>query len=213
MTMRRVAAVAGSLMLVIVVLAGCHRTPPPVVVPAPQGPPPVNQDSINRANARADSIARAEQARRDAAMRAQARADSIRMANDAAARLAAEAKRTAVQAPVYFDFDKSDIRDDQRNAMDGKLPVLSANPAIRLRIEGNTDDRGSDEYNMALGMRRATAAKRYLVEHGVDGARLETVSHGAEQPVCRTKDEACWAQNRRDEFTITAGGDRIALRR
>jgi peptidoglycan-associated lipoprotein len=89
--------------------------------------------------------------------------------------------------------------------LDRKAGVLGANRPIRIRIEGNTDERGSDEYNLALGMRRAAAAKLYLTQRGVDAARIETVSYGEERPVCQEHDESCWAKNRRAEFAVLAG--------
>jgi peptidoglycan-associated lipoprotein len=76
---------------------------------------------------------------------------------------------------------------------------------VRLRITGHTDDRGADEYNLALGQRRAAAAKRFLTQRDVDAARVEIASVGEERPVCTEETEACWARNRRAEFTITAG--------
>ena len=119
---------------------------------------------------------------------------------------------TAITAPIYFDYDKSNIRDDAAATLDKKLPWLTANPGMRIRIEGNADERGSDEYNLALGQRRAAAAKKYLVEHGVDASRFDLVSYGEERPVCTTHDETCWQQNRRDDFVIvTIGSDKIVV--
>ena len=117
--------------------------------------------------------------------------------------------RDALVAKVYFDFDRSELRDDQRAVLDAKLPVLRANPAVRIRIEGNADERGSDEYNMALGMRRAQTARKYLIDHGVEAARIDISSNGEERSVCQAHDESCWQQNRRDEFVIVAGGDAL----
>lgn len=113
--------------------------------------------------------------------------------------------REALLAKVYFDFDKSVLRDDQRAVLDAKLPVMRANPGIRIRIEGNADERGSDEYNQALAMRRAQEARKYLVDHGIDENRIDITSNGEEKPVCQEHDESCWSQNRRDEFVIVAG--------
>src|SRR5262249_40220067 len=108
------------------------------------------------------------------------RADSIvaadRAARDAAG--AAAALRTTLTAMVHFDYDQSDIRADDKALLDAKLPILTANPGVALRIAGHTDERGSDEYNLALGQRRAAAVKRYLTEHGVQDGRLETISYG-----------------------------------
>ncbi|HXT18721.1 MAG TPA: peptidoglycan-associated lipoprotein Pal [Gemmatimonadaceae bacterium] len=114
--------------------------------------------------------------------------------------------REALLAKLYFDFDRSELRDDQRATLDAKLPVLRNNPSIRIRIEGNADERGSDEYNMALGMRRAQTARKYLIDHGIDASRIDISSNGEERPVCQEHDESCWKQNRRDEFVIVAGG-------
>lgn len=117
--------------------------------------------------------------------------------------------REALLAAVYFDFDQSDLRGDQRAILDAKIPVLRANPAVRVRIDGNADERGSDEYNLALGMRRAQATRKYLIDHGIDAGRIDVASNGEEKPVCQGHDEDCWKQNRRDEFVIIAGGDRL----
>ncbi|MDE3173124.1 MAG: peptidoglycan-associated lipoprotein Pal [Gemmatimonadota bacterium] len=191
-------------------LGGEEAAPPPP--PAPPAPK-INQDSIDQAR-RADSIAAAEAAARakarqdsiDAANRA--RQDSIDAANRALADAAAKA-RAALEAKIYFDFNKSNLRDDAKATLDSKLPTLKANPNVRIRIEGNTDERGSEEYNQALGMRRAEAARRYLVDHGIDAGRIDIVSNGEEKPVCTGHDESCWSQNRRDEFVIVAGGDNL----
>jgi peptidoglycan-associated lipoprotein len=118
----------------------------------------------------------------------------------------------AITGPIYFDFDKSDIRTDAAATLDTKIPWLQANPGMRIRIEGNADERGSDEYNLALGQRRAAAAKRYLVERGIDASRFDLVSYGEERPVCTEHDESCWQRNRRDDFVIvTIGSDAIVV--
>ncbi len=121
--------------------------------------------------------------------------------------------REALLAPVYFDFDHSELRPDQRAVLDSKLPVMKANPTVRIRIEGNADERGSDEYNLALGMRRAQATRKYLIDNGIDAGRIDVASNGEEKPVCQGHDEDCWKQNRRDEFVIVAGGDRLVAPR
>jgi len=118
----------------------------------------------------------------------------------------------AITGPIYFDYDKSDIRTDAAATLDRKIPWLTANPGMRIRIEGNADERGSDEYNLALGQRRAASAKRYLVEHGIDAGRFDLVSYGEERPVCTEHDESCWQRNRRDDFVIvTIGADAIVV--
>ena len=119
---------------------------------------------------------------------------------------------TAITGPIYFDFDKSTIRPDAAATLDKKLPYLTANPGMRIRIEGNADERGSDEYNLALGQRRAASAKRYLVDHGIAADRFDLVSYGEERPVCTEHNETCWQQNRRDDFRIvTIGSDQIVV--
>ncbi len=198
---------ASVILAIMAVLAadGCRRKQPEV---APAPVPVPNQDSINAANAarrRADSIAAANAA---AAARQRAIEDSIARANAAAA-AAAEGMRTTLTAVIHFDYDRSELRDEARSALDAKVPILQANPAVTLRITGNADERGSDEYNLALGQRRAAEAKRYLVSRGIADSRLETASNGKEKPLCTDHDESCWAQNRRDDFDVTAGGDRL----
>lgn len=165
------------------------------------------RDSIARA--RADSIAR-EQARADSMRRAQEAADAenARRAAEAAA-AAAASLRTTLTTVVHFDFDQSNLRSDAQAALDAKLPILQANTGARIRIEGHADERGSDEYNQALGMRRATAAKQYLTSKGIDASRIDVASFGEERPVCQDHNEGCWSQNRRDEFVIVAGGDNL----
>lgn len=125
--------------------------------------------------------------------------------NEAATREARERARAALTATIYFHFDASEITDDSRSKLDAKVPVLTQNTGIRIRISGHTDNRGSDEYNLALGQRRAAAAKRYLTDRGIDGGRIEIVSFGEERPKCTSDDESCWSDNRRDEFEITVG--------
>jgi peptidoglycan-associated lipoprotein len=189
---------AAALALGAVVVSACHHAQ---AVTASQPTPAAQTQTVVRQTSNDDA------ARRDAM-----RADSLRRAEEAA-RAAAESARQTIVAPVHFDFDRSDIRSDDQGLLDRKASILSANRSMELRIEGNADERGSDEYNLALGMRRAAAARRYLVEHGVDSNRLTTVSNGEEKPVCRDHDESCWSQNRRDEFVITAGGDHIIAQR
>ena len=101
---------------------------------------------------------------------------------------------------VYFDYDKSDLREDMRDILAGHARKLKDNPGIKLRIEGHCDERGTIEYNLALGERRANNVKMYLINYGVAPERLATISYGKERPVAMGSDEAAWAQNRRAEF-------------
>ena len=121
--------------------------------------------------------------------------------------------RNSLVTKIFFDFDRSELSDAAKAALDAKVALLNATPALKMRISGNTDERGSDEYNMALGQRRSAAAKRYLTQHGVDASRLETVSFGKERPAASGHDEASWSQNRRDEFEVTAGADAMTAPR
>ena len=101
---------------------------------------------------------------------------------------------------VYFDFDKYDIRPDDAKTLDGDAAWLKANANNLVLIEGHCDERGTNEYNLALGERRAKAAMNYLVAQGVQASRITIISYGKERPVCAEKNEACWAKNRRDQF-------------
>jgi peptidoglycan-associated lipoprotein len=110
---------------------------------------------------------------------------------------------------IHFDYDKSDIKPGDTQRLDGKGALLKQFTALRIRITGHCDERGSDQYNIALGMRRATAAKTYLVQLGIDASRIEVASLGREVPIDPGHDEAAWAQNRRDEFDIIAGSQSL----
>ncbi len=104
--------------------------------------------------------------------------------------------------PIYFDFDSSVIRDDQKGRIEGNAEFLKANADYVITIEGNTDDRGTNVYNVALGERRAQVAKKYMMNLGVAGSRIYTVSYGEEKPLLFDQDEYSWSQNRRDDFVI-----------
>lgn len=185
-------------------IAACGG-PQPVTTPAPTP----NADSIAAERARQDSMAR-EQARQDSIRAAQ---EAERVARQRAADSAAAAAGSTTEvknmlaAMIHFDFDKSDIRSDDVGALDQKVAILRANAGLRIRISGHCDERGSAEYNLALGNRRGNKAKEYLVQHGIDAGRIETVSYGEERPIAQGHDETAWSQNRRDEFEVLAGGD------
>jgi peptidoglycan-associated lipoprotein len=175
-------------------MEACRRQP--VVTPAPVG-----ADTAGAAQRRADSLA---------ALAAQRRADSIAAANSAASRDAsaaadrqAQAEMTNVLAQkVYFDFDRDQLREDGTATLDAKSAILLANPSITLVVTGHTDERGTAEYNLALGQRRAAAVKRYMVSKGVGEGRLTTQSLGDSQPAAAGSDEAAYQQNRRAEFEV-----------
>jgi peptidoglycan-associated lipoprotein len=112
-------------------------------------------------------------------------------------------ERVAELETVYFDFDRSVIRDDQKPTLRANAAAINANPAWRtVVIEGHCDERGSEEYNLALGERRANAAKQYLVDSGVSAARVDTVSFGKSRPAVQGHDESAWRWNRRAEFRV-----------
>src|SRR6266540_3707418 len=104
---------------------------------------------------------------------------------------------------VYFDFDKYDLRPDARAILDKKVAFLNENSSMRVQIEGHCDERGTSEYNLVLGERRANASKQYVTTAGVNTARLSTISYGKERPLDPGHDEAAWARNRRAHFVIT----------
>ena len=101
---------------------------------------------------------------------------------------------------AFFDYDKADIRPDAQQALTSDSEFLKAHPDVKFTIEGHCDERGSEEYNLGLGDRRATAAKSFLVNLGVNGDLINTISYGKDKPVCTDHDETCWQQNRRAHF-------------
>jgi peptidoglycan-associated lipoprotein len=105
---------------------------------------------------------------------------------------------------IHFDFDKHAIRRPDAAILDANAQWLKTNPAYLLLVEGHTDERGTNEYNLALGERRATATMNYLVSRGVSATRVTIVSYGEDGPTCREHTEECWAKNRRAHFLIKA---------
>lgn len=108
-------------------------------------------------------------------------------------------------APVHFDFDDDRIRDDVAVELERKVALLRANPSLRLELVGHTDERGSTEYNLALGQRRAESVRAFFVAYGLPPERFTTLSYGEEQPVDPGHSEEAWARNRRVEFRVVAG--------
>jgi len=174
-----------------VALAGCHKKvappapappPPPTATPAPpppQAPPP-------------------PPAARPAPPPALTE-DQI-FANKSLADLNAEKPL----GDVYFDLDESTIRDDAKSPLQRNADWLKRWTSTQITVEGHADERGSAEYNLALGSRRADAVKQYLVSLGVQAGRITVVSKGKEQPVCTEEAESCWQQNRRGHFIVSA---------
>jgi peptidoglycan-associated lipoprotein len=115
-----------------------------------------------------------------------------------------QARPIADLSDIFFDFDRFVIRDDARSGLEANAGLLKSPSGEKFLIEGHCDERGSAGYNLGLGSRRATAVKDYLVTLGVPASRITVVSKGKEQPFCNDKNEACYQQNRRGHFIITA---------
>ena len=172
---------------VVLGIAGCHKQAPPVTQPTPVVPPPPPAAAPSQ--------------------RVAAAPPSAPPVTDN--RAADEARRKLVESigqMIHFDYNEAVLRPEDKAILDAKAALLRANPGIRLRITGNCDERGSDQYNIALGMRRANIAKEYLGVAGVDAARIEIASLGREVPLDGGHTEDAWAKNRRDEFVIVSGG-------
>jgi peptidoglycan-associated lipoprotein len=178
------------------IVGACKGDPPP-----PPAPPAVDQDSLRRYQ---DSVAAAERA---------AREEAARMAAERAAAAEREravaAARATLEDMVFFDYDMSDLRDDAQAVLRRKVDILRASPQVQIRIEGHADERGSTEYNLALGNRRADAVRQFLTGFGLSESRFSIVSFGEERPLSQGHDESAWARNRRAQFVITAGGNAI----
>jgi peptidoglycan-associated lipoprotein len=187
---KKTAAWWATLALVAVMAACGGSAPEPEPEPEPE--PQVEEPTVDEAAERARREAEAQR-RREEEERRRAEAERNRV-------LAVIAER------VHFDFDKSDIRPDAAEVLQRKVTVLREYPGVELRIEGHCDERGSNEYNLALGQRRAEAVRRYLVSYGVDVGRFATISYGEERPTARASNEEAWAQNRRAEFRVTDHG-------
>lgn len=179
--------------LAAVSVSACRREAPEP--PAPPPPPPAERGpDLDSLRAWEDSVARAAEAARLEAERQRQRI---------------EAARATLTAMVNFDFDDSSIRSDMEPILRQKVEILRASPNVRLRLEGHTDERGSGEYNLALGSRRAQSVLNFFVDNGLAANRFETTSFGEERPLVNRSDEQAWAQNRRVEFVIIAGNDQI----
>lgn len=171
-------------------LAACGSEPPPEPPPAPMstGPDP-------------DSLRAYE--------------DSVRAAREAEARAAAEREaavanaRQILEQRVHFEYDQSRITAEAEGILRQKVGILRASPQVRIRLEGHADERGSVEYNQALGNRRAQSVLDFFVTAGLPASNFQTTSFGEERPIAMGSNEAAWAQNRRVEFVIISGGGSI----
>jgi peptidoglycan-associated lipoprotein len=176
MMLRRCVWLTAIVLLMTFVLASCARpTPPPP--PPPPAPPPAPAPAPAPALTEDEIFARTS---------------------------LADLNAQRPLAEVYFDFDQFVVREDQRPVLQKNAEWLRRWPSTRVAVEGHADSRGTAEYNLALGERRASAVRDYLIGLGIAGTRLEVVSKGEEEPVCREEMEACWSRNRRGNFIITA---------
>jgi peptidoglycan-associated lipoprotein len=185
-----------STLAAVLIVGACRREPPPP--PEPTGPTPEELAEQQRIR---DSIAAAEAA-------ARAAAEAARREAEARERAIIAARETLAQR-IHFDYDMAEIRPDAERVLRAKLAILRASPAVELRIEGHCDERGSNEYNDALGNRRAQAVVDFYTGFGLDASRFNIVSFGEDRPLVSRSDEDAWAQNRRAEFIITAGQNQI----
>lgn len=182
MKLRLVVALA---LVGVVGIAGCRRSAPEAA------PAPIAADDDAAARARADSIAAAELARRQAEER-ELRAQMARA-------------QEVLSNVVHFEYDSFQLDSAAEDLLRDKAAILRANPSLELRIEGHADERGSTEYNLALGQRRAEAVRTFLTGYGITGDRLATISYGKERPAVQGSNESAWQRNRRAEFAVTAG--------
>lgn len=177
----------------VLFVGACKKEPPP----PPPGPTGPTAEELAEAQRIADSIAR-EAARLEAELAAQ------RAAEEALRRA-----RAVLTERVHFDYDMSEIRPDAEQVLRSKVEILRASPNVRIRIEGHCDERGSNEYNDALGNRRGQSVVDFFTNFGLDPSRFTTVSFGEDRPLVRASNEEAWAQNRRAEFIVTAGENDI----
>lgn len=179
--------------LVAVAMVGCKKHKPAT---GPITRPPAADTAAARR--RAEEAARQERLRQE---RERARADSVARDEQTRARV-----REQLSEMVFFEYDSFDLTQDAEEKLRAKAEILRANPSIRLRIEGHADQRGSTEYNLALGQRRAEAVRTFLEGYGIEAGRLATISYGKERPLVEGTEESAWARNRRAEFVVTGGG-------
>src|SRR6476620_8261347 len=185
-------AAVSALVLVAIAVGACHHNAPPVARPLPPPPPPPTT-STARPPAPPEPVAEPpivppEPAREDTI--ASASIDDL--------------NRNSPLKPVFFDYDSSEVDATGQAALDANAAVLKRYPSWTVTIEGHCDERGTAEYNLALGERRAVGARAYLVSLGISADRLRTVSYGKEFPFDPGHDESAYAKNRRAHFVITA---------
>jgi peptidoglycan-associated lipoprotein len=186
-----------ALVLAFTLMNGCSTpkkaTTEEMTKPAtPAGP---SQEELARQKAEQDARERAlrEQTLRDQEARDRAERD----------RAAAEAARLKDISRIYFEFDRAELSSEARDILNKVAELLKASPKKNITIEGNCDDRGTNEYNLALGQTRADSVARYLQSLGIDRKRIKTISYGEERPVCTEATESCWLKNRNATFVYS----------
>lgn len=188
--LRRRATVMSLLFVVTMLLAACHKNKPPIVRPAPPPPP---AGATTKPPAPPDPVAEPTVVPPEPVAEDKIAAASLDDLN-----------RNSPLQPVFFNLDSADINSTGQAALESNAAVLKKYPTWTVTIEGHCDERGTAEYNLALGERRAIAARTYLVSLGISADRLRTVSYGKEFPFDPGHDEAAWSKNRRAHFVITA---------
>lgn len=118
---------------------------------------------------------------------------------------APDTRRATLEERIHFPLDRADLTPEARTTLAAKVEILRSSRGLTLRIDGHADERGSDEYNLALSKHRAAEAKRFMMGQGIEAARLETVGYGEEQPLDPANSEAAWEMNRRADFQVTGG--------
>lgn len=185
MNVRQLVALSVSFTLV---LSACHKKAPPETMPTTEtnAPPPSASSTMPTNNPP------------PAATNSAADLDAM-----------AATRVSTITDRIHFDYNVSDIKPEDRSRLDTKAQVMKQFNGVRIRVTGHCDERGSDQYNIALGMRRANAAKNYLVQSGIDPSRIEVASLGREMPIDPASNDEAWAKNRRDEFDIIAGSQSL----
>jgi peptidoglycan-associated lipoprotein len=176
-------------LLILVGAAACRRAQPPVARPTPPAPPP--------------STTATKPVDPPAPMREPIPPEPL-PSDSVAGRSLDDLNRDSPLQPVFFDYDSSDVNDAGRAILQANAAVLKKYPSWVITIEGHCDERGTAEYNLALGERRAVSARTYLLSLGIDANRVRTVSYGSEFPFDPAHNEAAWGRNRRAHFVITA---------
>ena len=190
---RRGAALLGTLLMLIAIEACHHKKPAPTPTPTPQPPPPVVRTTPTPPPPPPPSPSPTPPA-------------PPRVPSDDeifASKSIADLNREKPLADVLFAYDRAELSDASRAALQKNADWLRRWSSVRITIEGHADSRGTNEYNLALGERRAAAVRDYLIGLGIPTARLTVISKGEEDPICKEETEACWEQNRRGHFVIT----------